>query len=310
LHADLDRASGGRGRRFLDVSAAVLWLPWLYVTVAVLVTYSWVAPRELYHVSGSGIGGGLSRALVLLNFPIALAALPIIGLSVDRLRTSRAAVVTAIVAAALCAVVAVPGVVDEGDLDWRPVNLVPATGVGLAVAVGVASGLFRDRIPVRPAALWLTAAVLFLSLPWLVAEWGSYLDGVPLLGWMFFTGTIVEGHAAVHLGHHHGMDGTLLLLSALPLIPLSRRVSGRFLRVAIGCFAGLQMSYGLANAVQDGWGEQIWKRGWVDSQMPSVLHPELNFWWLGIVLLGAGFAALIIGTHREYAGAPVLPAER
>ena len=292
-------------RRF-DVSAAVLWLPWLIATAAVLVTYSWVATDDLYHVSDSGISGGLSRALVLLNFPIALAAVPIVGLAVDRLRHSRLAVATAITATALCLVVVVPGVVDESDLDWRPINVLPALGVLLAVVLGVVSGLFRERVPVRPAALALIAVVMFLSLPWLVAEWGFSLDGVPLLGWLFFTGTIVDGRAAVHLGHHHGMDGTLLLLSALPLVPLSRRVRERFLRLAVACFAGLQMSYGLANAVQDAWGEQIWKRGWVDSQIPSLLHPELSLWWLGIVLAGGLFAALIVRRQHGDVPMPVL----
>jgi hypothetical protein len=290
----------------LDVPAAVLWVPWLVVLVAVLVTYSRIAPEDLYHVSGSGISGGLSRVLVLLSFPIALAALPAIALSIDRLRASRLAVATAIVATILCLFVVVPGVVDEGDLDWRPVNIVPAIGVGLAVALAIASGLFRARVPVRPAALAVVVVVLFLSLPWLAAEWGFHLDGVPLLGWLFFTGTVVDGHAAVHLGHHHGMDGTLLFLSALPLIPLSRRVTARALRVAVGCFAGLQMAYGLANAVQDAWGEQVWKRGWVEARMPSVLHPDLSLWWLGILIGGAFFAVLIIRPWREYAGNTVV----
>jgi hypothetical protein len=281
-------------RLSFDVPAAVLWVPWLVVLVAVLVTYSRIAPEELYHVSGSGISGGLSRVLVLLNFPIALAALPVIALSIDSLRASRLAVATAIVATILCLFVVVPGVVDEGDLDWRPVNIVPAIGAGLAVALAIASGLFRARVPVRPAALAVVVVVLFLSLPWLAAEWGFHLDGVPLLGWLFFTGTVVDGHAAVHLGHHHGMDGTLLFLSALPLIPLSRRVTAQALRVAVGCFAGLEMAYGLANAVQDAWGEQVWKRGWVEARMPSVLHPDLSLWWLGILIGGAFFAVLII----------------
>ena len=290
------------------VSAAVLWLPWAIVTAAVLATYSWVEPEELYHVSGSGISGGLSRALVLLNFPVAVAALPVIGLAVDRLRKSRVAVGTAIVAAILCLVAVVPGVVDAGDLDWRPVNILPAIGVGLAVALGIASGLFGDRVPVRPAAVAFVVLALALSLPWLVAEWGFYLDGVPLLGRLFLTGAVVDGHAAVHLGHHHGMDGTLLLLSALPLIPLSRRVTSRVLGVAIGCFAGLQIAYGLANAVQDGWGEQVWKRGWVDDQMPSVLNPGLSLPWLGIVIAGALFSALIVIRGADKPATPGSPA--
>jgi hypothetical protein len=282
----------------LTVSAAVLWLPWAIVTTAVIVTYARLTPEVLYHVSGSGLGGGFGRALVFLDFPIALVALPVVWLSVDRLRESRAAVGSAVVATVLCLVVVVPGVVDQDDLDWRPVNLLPALGVALAVALGIVSGLFRDHVPVRRRALVGVAIVLVLSIPWLVADWGFHLDGVPLLGWLFVTGVEFDGHAAVHLGHHHGMDGTLLLLSALPLIPLSRRVSGSGLRLLIQCYAGLQIAYGLANAIQDGWGEQLWKRGWVDSQIPSVLQPEPSLPWLGILAAAAIVSLLITRQER------------
>ena len=277
----------------------MLWLPWAIVTTAVIVTYARLPSEVLYHVSQSGIRGGLSRALILLNFPIALVALPVIGLSVDRLRESRLAVGTAIIAAILCLVVFVPGIVDQGDLDWRAVNLLPAVGVGLAVVLGIVSGLFGDRVPVRRSVLVGVVLALVLSLPWLVAEWGFHLDGVPLLGWLFLTGTEFDGHAAVHLGHHHGMDGTLLLLSALPLIPLSRQVGGPVLRLAIQCYAGLQIAYGLANAIQDGWGEQVWKRGWIDWQVPTVLNPEPSLPWLVILIATVAFSLLIVGLNDE-----------
>ena len=280
------------------VSAGVLWLPWAIVTAGVIVTYSRLSPGMLYHVSGSGLGGGLGRALVLLDFPIALAALPVIWLSADRLRESRLAVVGAIAGTILCLVVFVPGVVDQQDLDWRPVNLLAAIGVALAVALGIVSGLFEARVPVRRRALVGVVIVLVLSLPWLVAEWGFHLDSVPLLGWIFLTGTEVDGHAAVHLGHHHGTDGVLLLLSALPLIPLSRDVRGTRLRLVIQCYAGLQIVYGLANAVQDGWGEQLWKRGWVDWQIPVVLHPEPSIPWLAMLIAAAILSLLIIRSDR------------
>ncbi len=293
-----DGGNEGGHRSPLWVSAGVLWLPWAIVTTAVIVTYARLPTETLYHVGESGIEGGLSRALVLLNFPIALAALPVIGLAVDRLRESRLAIATAMTATVLCLIVFVPGIVDQGDLDWRAINLLPAIGVGLAVALGVVSGLFGDRVSVRRSALVGVVIVLVLSLPWLVAEWGFYLDGVPLLGWLFVTGTEFDGHAAVHLGHHHGMDGTLLLLSALPLIPLSRKVSGPVLRLAIQWYAGLQIAYGLANAIQDGWGEQLWKRGWVDWQVPSVLRPEPGLPWLVLLIATVIFSLLIVRPDR------------
>ena len=49
-----------------------------------MVTYSRIRPEELYHVSRSGLAGGLGRALVFLNFPAALAAIAIVLLVADR----------------------------------------------------------------------------------------------------------------------------------------------------------------------------------------------------------------------------------
>jgi hypothetical protein len=88
----------------LPVEVALVWVLFAVVTVEVLVTYSRIPSRELYHVSGSGIEGGLSRALVFVNFPVALVALAVLGLIYTRLpgRIYRA---LAILAAVLCAAV-------------------------------------------------------------------------------------------------------------------------------------------------------------------------------------------------------------
>jgi hypothetical protein len=43
------------------------------------------------------------------------------------------------------------------------------------------------------------------------------------------------------------------------------------------------LAYGCALAIEDDWGEQVWKRGWTDWDIPSVLRPELSVWWAGIV---------------------------
>ena len=42
------------------------------------------------------------------------------------------------------------------------------------------------------------------------------------------------------------------------------------------------LAYGLANALQDAWNEQLWKREWVDWHAPSVLRPDLTLGWLAI----------------------------
>src|SRR5919204_6611431 len=94
----------GRKDRQTMPAVAVLWAMFAVVAVEIVVTYSRIPPAKLYSVSGTGLGAGLGRALVFLNFPVALAALPVIALAADRLR--RASALTAsVVVAALCSVV-------------------------------------------------------------------------------------------------------------------------------------------------------------------------------------------------------------
>jgi hypothetical protein len=259
------------------------------VAAEIVVTYSRIPPARLYSVSGTGVGAGFGRALVFLNFPVALAALPVVALAADRLRRATA-LVAAVVAAGLCAVVFRPGVVDQYDLDARLVNALPATGVALAVVLSLAAGLHRERVRLRVAPVLL----LLLALPWLAADLGFHLDGVPLLGRIFLTGKVVGPRAAVHLGHHHGLDGVLLTFAALLLVPAARRIRAPALRLLVGLYLGLQIAYGLANTVQDAWLEQVAKRGWTTYVIPSVLHPALTLPWLGIAVAAAIFAALIL----------------
>src|SRR5919204_2392 len=279
----------GRNDRLRVCGVVLLWAMFGVVAAESVVTYSRIPPAKLYSVSGTGLGAGFGRALVFLNFPVALAALPVVALAADRLRRAPA-LVAAVVAAGLCAVVFRPGVVDQYDLDARRVNALPAAGVALAVVLSLAAGLQRERVRLRAAPCLL----LLPALPWLAADLGFHLDGVPGLGSIFLTGKVVGVRAAVHLGHHHGMDGVLLTFAALLLVPLARRIRATALRLLVGLYLGLEIAYGLANTTQDAWLEQVAKRGWTTYVIPSVLHPALSLPWLGIAVAAAVFAALIL----------------
>jgi hypothetical protein len=279
----------GRTDKLRISPVVLLWAMFGVVAAEIVVTYSRIPPAKLYSVSGTGVGAGFGRALVFLNFPVALAALPVVALAADRLRRAPA-LVAAVVATGLCSVVFWPGVVDQYDLDARPVNALPAAGVALAVALSLAAGLHRERVRLRA----VPALLLLLALPWLAADLGFHLDGVPVLGRIFLTGKMVGPRAAVHLGHHHGMDGVLLTFAALLLVPLARRIREPALRLLVGLYLGLEIAYGLANTTQDAWLEQVAKRGWTTHVIPSVLHPALTLPWLGIAVAAAIFAALIL----------------
>jgi hypothetical protein len=179
---------------------------------------------------------------------------------------------------------ALPGVVDQDDLDARWINALPALGVLLAFGLTVAA-VRREGVAVVQRArgdrlrVVLAVVLVVLALPWLAAETGFYFPGDVFMG-EEVPSVRDPGLAAVHLGFHHGNGGVVLALTALLL---SRVPAGRALRA----YLSLMLAYGLANALQDGWNEQLWKRDWVDWHAPSVLRPELTLGWLGI-LLAAG----------------------
>ena len=192
-------------------------------------------------------------------------------------------------AVALCAVTALPGVVDQSDLDARWVNVVPALGVALALGLTTAAVLkdgaaFAQHARGDRLRIVLGVLLLVVSLPWAAAETGFYFPGDVFMG-EEIPPVRDEGLAAVHLGFHHGTAGVLLALAALAL---SRRPRTR----ALAAYLSLMLAYGLGNAFQDGWNEQLWKRGSVDHHVESVLRPELSVGWLAILAGAVAIYAL------------------
>jgi hypothetical protein len=250
-----------RGREPLTV-----WLLFGVVALEILVTYSRLPAEELYHVSGSGLVGGASRAVVFVNFPTALAAIAVAAAAPRRPLT--------VVGALLCLPIFWPGVVRQSDLDARWINAPCVIGVVVVCAatadLRVSSGRRGDLLRIVIAAL-----VVIVGLPWFAADLGFYFPG-----------------PHVHHGHHHGMDGVLLVLTALLL---SRLPSGPFARA----YLSLMFAYGVGNIANDFWLEQVVRRGWTNWQLPSVLEPRVTWGW-GAVLLGA---ALVFSLSRSRAAA-------
>jgi hypothetical protein len=278
---------------------AVVWILFAVVSTEILVTYSRLPAHQLYHVSGSGLAGGASRALVFWNFPTALVAIPILALLADRL-PGRAPKLFALAGVVLSAAVFWPGVVSQADLDARPVNALAALGTLAAVGLTAFAG-FRLGRPARPfrqpgdlARIVIAAAALAVSVPWAAADLGFFLNGVPLLGSMFQSGQYLHHVAglppfppAVHHGHHHGMDGVLLVLTALLLSRLLGDVAASWLRLVLAAYLALALCYGVGNIANDFWIEQVVRRGWTAWQIPSVLEPRATAAWGGIALCAA-----------------------
>lgn len=280
-----------RGRLTGQGEALATWALWATITAAVLVTYSRVDPAVTYHVSHEGLAGGLSRSLTFVNFPVALVAIALCLVAVAAL--SRSAWWAAAPAIVLCATI--PWFVDQGNLDARWVNALPALGVAIALGLTIAATRragpsFASRRPWDSARFVIAAIVVLVSLPWLTAELGFHFPGDVFMGEELGQEKDGTAIAAVHLGHHHGTDGAVLVLTALLLSRIV--VPGGGLRIAIFSYLGAMFSYGAVNFVQDAWNEQIVKRGWTDEGIPSALLPGIRPIWL--VVVGLAVVATIV----------------
>jgi len=266
----------------------------LFATAGLIaITYWRLPPEELYSVSEEGLSAGLGRTLVFLNYPVSLIAISIAWLAAGRLAARRALWVAG-AATLLCGVTALPGVVDQHDLDARAVNLLPAAGVAVALVLSIRAPWERvGRLPLDPLRVLIGAVVWLVAVVWVAALAGAFFPGDVLLGEEVRSGGDGRLAPAVHLGDHEGLDTALLVTAALILTRYRPPV-------AVGFLLGLTFVYGLAVEWRDFWFEQLVKRGWTAWTPPSVLTPRASFAWLGLVLLAA-LVALIV---RRIEGPP------
>ena len=252
-----------------------IWLMYGLVAAVTAVTYWRLPAGSTYHFDDSGASAAASRVVSYLNFPVAIAAVAIVA-AVARGRLMWVAI-------ALCAAVAVPGVVSQDDLTASWANAPAVAGVLLAV------WLTWSAPPPRRGLAWGTgrtviAAVLAVcSIPWMIASIGLYAQDLPLLGHVINSRQPTPGEphlASVHKGLHEGLFGLMLVVTALLI---SRR---RGIPTALSLYLALMLCYGLAVSFNDGWNEQVVKRGWTSHNPPSVLSPSLSVAW-AVVLVAA-----------------------
>jgi hypothetical protein len=269
----------------------------------VFVTYARLPASDFYNVTGSGVSDGAARVLVLIGWPISLAALALLAVATDRLLalplapgTRRGVIAAALVSALLCATIAWPGVIKQSDLDAKPSNALAAIGVGIAVALTVAGirragmGAPAPRSRGDRIAMWIAIVYALAAIPWILANLGFYVGDVPGLGDIYMSKKILPepGHPhlrAVHLGNHEGLDGWLLAVTALLLRPAIAWMRPTRLRPVLGAYLALLLGYGIFVSANDGWNEQIVKRGWTSHGLPSVITPSLGWGWLVLIVV-------------------------
>jgi hypothetical protein len=287
-----DSRIASRRRRSVPREFLAVWLLFAVPASAILVTYARLPADELYNVSGTGLEGGASRVLVFLDFPTALAALPVVVFAWGGLH-GRAWRGVALAAIVLCAAVLWPGIVNQANLDARWINSTCAVGVVLAVIVSLAGRRARwarssrgDRIRVG-----IGVVLAVLSPPWIAAELGFFLNRVPLLGRIYLSGQyrreqpgLPSFAPAVHHGDHHGLNGVLLVLTALLLSRLLPSIAGTGLRLATAAYLALLLAYGVGDIANDFWLEQVGKRGWTTWLVPSVLEPHIGWGWAVVIV--------------------------
>jgi hypothetical protein len=286
----------------LPLEIPLVWLLFAIVAVELTVTYARFDAGQLYNVTGSGVEGGASRLLVFMNFPTALVAIVVLLLLAECVPW------LALAGVILSSSVFWPNVVDPADLDARPVNAIATCGVATAlVATAIAwRRLGRARRLDRRAArlrLAVAALVLVVSVPWLAAESGISFAGVPALGTLYQTTELrtqpgdPTAHPAVHRGHHHGMDGAVLVWTALLLLPLTTRAARRWLNLLATAYLALMLSYGAALVANDAWLEQVVKRGWTSREIPNALQPSVSAIW-AVVVAGTAILLTILLARR------------
>ena len=179
----------------------------------------------------------------------------------------------------------------------RLINAVPAVGVALALAASWGRP-FRGGPRLRGdiSRILAAALVVIAAVPWLAADLGTSILGSDGL-WASF-GDPKLG-VKVHPGHHHGMAGALLALSALALSRPLPQIERRALRALASFYLGIMLAYGLGNELQDFWLEQLVMGDVLSYALPPVQQPAATVAWGVVAVVGVLFGALFLRGARN-----------
>lgn len=284
--------------------AVAVWAMFGLDAMAIALGDGWRGDLE----GGAARRGGRQRRLgPFVGHPMAPAAVPLGLLAAARLAdgptTERVA--GRAMALAVGAGLAAGGWALLGD----PERVVGAAAAGVvAASLGLTVGAVAGRglggvAPATPgdvARLGLGGGLALVALPWLLADLCRYADDLPFLRRIYVARRLPTGGGgtAVHLGHHHGLDGALLVWTGLALSRQVGAVRPGRLRDGLAMSIGFCGVYGFARAVEDAWYEQVVKRGRTDVRLARLVvdgRPVSGWGWAAVVAAGLGVGATIRG---------------
>ncbi len=249
----------------------------------------------------TGREAGIDQLLALgrhPGLPVAIGVMPITMCRLerrDRLPVALGAVAAGGMAAlALDRMRTVESVISRDDVLAASV-IVAALGMTAGSALTGGIGPLRGIGDRDTARVIIATGLVTHGLPWLLADLGIYAGDLPGLGRVVLSRQLLpEGASwpAVHLGHHHGLDGTLLGLAALILSRSLPDVRPVALREGLSLYVAFLLVHGTTRAAEDGWNEQVVKRGWSRRRVPLIVarrRPVRPRLWAGML----GCAAVI-----------------
>ena len=113
--------------------------------------------------------------------------------------------------------------------------------------------------------------MLLFAIPWIVALFGFYVSDVPGLRSIFRGGAAHPGRARAGVGAPRparGPGGHAACHHRAAAVARPGAGGGARLRTGLSLYLGLMLSYGVLVAAQDGWNEQLIKRGLVCWDLP------------------------------------------
>lgn len=298
LKQRMRRRANGDPRRDPGLREVIaLWALYGWEAAAVFLTYANASTARVRASGPFDAARGCAQVLVFLRHPTLPAAVAFAPIAWCRLpaaarpRAVRAATTGGVATCLTLTAIKARGRQTPSTKDTIAVSSVAAV-LGLTVSSAHSAGIGAAPVWSRDDIVRVATAAGFVvpALPWILADLGVSVTDLRVVGRVFLaeerlpTGAVLP---AVHLGHHHGIDGVLLALTGLTLSRTLDRVRPPAVRSGLSLYLAGLVVYGTLRAAEDVWNEQVVKRGWTKRKVPLIVsggRPARPGVWAGMLL--------------------------